>query len=183
VAPTNERGRDAGDRPRAAPRATTASRRPERDPLGALAFRGAVIGLVAGSVVGLVRYGDELAAPVVVAMGAMFVGCLIGTLIGLALMAIAGRRRRRARGAARREREPIASRFADDLDGRGERASEVLTADGAAPAPARVPAPAGVRVARDPQEALVPAGWYPDPAGSPRRRWWDGRYWTDRLAD
>jgi len=23
------------------------------------------------------------------------------------------------------------------------------------------------------------AGWYPDPAGGPLSRWWDGRQWTD----
>jgi hypothetical protein len=28
----------------------------------------------------------------------------------------------------------------------------------------------------------VPAGWYPDPAGSTGRRWWDGSAWTERLA-
>ncbi|MDO7882351.1 DUF2510 domain-containing protein [Antiquaquibacter soli] len=26
---------------------------------------------------------------------------------------------------------------------------------------------------------LPPAGWYPDPAGTPRARWWDGTAWTD----
>ena len=24
----------------------------------------------------------------------------------------------------------------------------------------------------------VPAGWYPDPAGSPQQRWWDGSHWS-----
>jgi hypothetical protein len=29
--------------------------------------------------------------------------------------------------------------------------------------------------------AVVPAGWYPDPAGSPDARWWDGLRWTSEL--
>lgn len=28
-----------------------------------------------------------------------------------------------------------------------------------------------------------PPGWYADPMGSPRQRWWDGSRWTDDLHD
>lgn len=28
-----------------------------------------------------------------------------------------------------------------------------------------------------------PPGWYSDPMGSPRQRWWDGTRWTDDLHD
>jgi hypothetical protein len=29
----------------------------------------------------------------------------------------------------------------------------------------------------------IAAGWYPDPAGLPQLRWWDGRMWTRQTAD
>jgi hypothetical protein len=29
----------------------------------------------------------------------------------------------------------------------------------------------------------APAGWYPDPSGQRRRRYWDGVRWTDHLTD
>jgi len=35
----------------------------------------------------------------------------------------------------------------------------------------------------NPTTPATPAGWYPDPAGTPRSRWWDGTQWTDNFAD
>src|SRR5205823_10826975 len=29
----------------------------------------------------------------------------------------------------------------------------------------------------------TPAGWYPDPTGGHQHRYWDGRTWTDQIAD
>ncbi|MGX9297425.1 DUF2510 domain-containing protein [Tsukamurella paurometabola] len=30
---------------------------------------------------------------------------------------------------------------------------------------------------------VAPAGWYPDPEGAARMRWWNGTKWTRRFAD
>jgi len=32
-------------------------------------------------------------------------------------------------------------------------------------------------------QGLPPPGWYPDPAGGPGVRWWDGTRWADRAAE
>jgi len=34
-----------------------------------------------------------------------------------------------------------------------------------------------------PSTPTTPAGWYPDPAGTPRSRWWDGTQWTENYHD
>lgn len=36
----------------------------------------------------------------------------------------------------------------------------------------------GVLPVSETQSRLPPAGWYPDPAGAPQKRWWDGTGWT-----
>ena len=35
----------------------------------------------------------------------------------------------------------------------------------------------------DQQQPTAPAGWHPDPAGTPRLRWWDGMQWTEHFTD
>jgi hypothetical protein len=35
----------------------------------------------------------------------------------------------------------------------------------------------------DTQGPAIPAGWYADPSGAPRVRWWDGAQWTERYRD
>ena len=49
------------------------------------------------------------------------------------------------------------------------------------PPDARPGGPAGPAPA--PAQSLPPPGWHPDPSGRHWWRWWDGRGWTDHVAD
>lgn len=49
----------------------------------------------------------------------------------------------------------------------------------ASPYPAAPPEP----LPPSPPPGLPPAGWNPDPSGRHWWRWWDGRGWTDHVAD
>lgn len=45
------------------------------------------------------------------------------------------------------------------------------------------PRPAAAAVPEPPRQALPPPGWHPDPSGRHWWRWWDGRGWTEHVAD
>ena len=51
-------------------------------------------------------------------------------------------------------------------------------ADWKLPERAPGPEPAVVPVAVEESGPLVPAGWYPDPAGSGAKRYWNGEQWN-----
>jgi hypothetical protein len=62
------------------------------------------------------------------------------------------------------------------------------TAPGAPATPTVTPGPAPTPVpeptAPDPEPtAAAPAGWFPDPSGTHRLRYWDGQTWTEHIAD
>jgi hypothetical protein len=48
--------------------------------------------------------------------------------------------------------------------------------------PPRGQAPTPVGANHGGSQGHAAPGWYPDPAGGPRPRWWDGRGWTDQLG-
>jgi hypothetical protein len=50
-----------------------------------------------------------------------------------------------------------------------------------ASAPGPPPAPGSFALTDSPPP-VPPAGWYPDPAGGPARRYWDGARWTEQTT-
>jgi hypothetical protein len=59
-------------------------------------------------------------------------------------------------------------------------AAGIIGALGPEPAATQpVAAAAGAQERTRPTAALAPAGWYPDPSGQARERYWDGQSWTE----
>jgi uncharacterized protein DUF2510 len=135
-------------------------------------FLGGAIGLIAGVLIGVLLRDTSPAGPSVTAV----IGLVAGAFAGAAMML--GREqaeeRVRARAKARaRERER----------GRGREQSmrERKARETAAPIRPAEPKPVARRAGAD-DDFLVPPGFYPDPDGSERQRWWDGAKWTARRA-
>jgi hypothetical protein len=62
-------------------------------------------------------------------------------------------------------------------------ATLVPVATTAAPATAALSIPTGQPESKPAPEASGPvAGWYPDPKGEARLRYWDGKDWTENTA-
>ena len=59
-----------------------------------------------------------------------------------------------------------------------EMASGISAQAGSSPDPVASPLPSRVST---PDPAMPPAGWYPDPAGTLGRRFWDGQAWTEAV--
>ena len=59
-----------------------------------------------------------------------------------------------------------------------EVASGVSSGSGPIPEPVTPPLPSP---SSTPDQAMPPPGWYPDPAGTLGRRFWDGHAWTDAV--
>lgn len=84
------------------------------------------------------------------------------------------------------------------LPGRNATMGAVTSTSSPATAPAAAPASTGTSTPpqdamrrgatptappEPPGSALPPPGWHPDPSGRHWWRWWDGRGWTDHVAD
>jgi hypothetical protein len=116
------------------------------------AFLGGAIGLVVGVALGQLFWGSALAGPSIAAVIGLAVGACVGVLL-------AGER------PQRRERPAVAA-----PKPRAERA------------PVATPVREAPRAAAGDDDFLVPPGFYPDPAGGARSRWWDGARWTAKRA-
>jgi hypothetical protein len=155
-----QRRREVLERARNRRRRLAAER--EQQPLRRAMFLGGAIGLGLGVVLGALFWDTDRAGPSIVTVVAVIIGTAVGSALGLE-HAHAGERSK-ARAQARLRDEERARRRAETQ--RERRAREVVAAPSL----------------RGDDDFLVPPGFYPDPDGSDRRRWWDGVKWTSRRA-
>ena len=134
----------------------------EQQPLRRAMFLGGAIGLGVGIVLGALFWDTDRAGPSIVAVAAVVIGTAVGAALGLE-HEHAGERRKAREEARTRDEER--ARHREEAQ-RERRARKIA----AAPSP------------RGDDDFLVPPGFYPDPDGSDRRRWWDGVKWTSKRA-
>lgn len=152
----------------------------ERDqqPLRRALFLGGAIGLAVGVVLGQLLWVKDLAGPSIAAV----IGCAIGAGVGAARIL---ERAHAAERAHAHKREEERARRREEAR-RERRARKAVKAPRLLAAPAPVVQPASEPEAAVPappdDDFLVPPGFYPDPAGGQRDRWWDGQKWTEKRA-
>jgi hypothetical protein len=147
-------------------------------------FLGGAIGLVAGVVLGQLLWDGALAGPSIAAV----IGLAAGACAGAAVMLGREQAEQRVQDCAEaRAREEERARRRDEA--RRERkarpavAAPKLVAERAPViTPGCEPAVADPEPAAADEDFLVPPGFYPDPDGGERARWWDGSKWTARGA-
>jgi Protein of unknown function (DUF2510) len=155
-----QRRRDVLERARDRRRRLAAAR--EQQPLRRAMFLGGAIGLGVGVVLGALS-GTRI-GPVPRSSRSSPSSSERPSALGWALEHAHAGERRKAREEARARDEERARRRAEAQ--RERRARRVVAAPSL----------------RGDDDFLVPPGFYPDPDGSDRRRWWDGVKWTSKRA-
>ena len=153
----------------------------EQQPLRRAMFLGGAVGLGIGVLLGALFWDTDRAGPSIVTVVAVVIGTAVGALLG-PHHAHAGERKKAREEARGRDEERARRR---DEAQRERRARKVV----AAPSLRAEPEPKGKDPPSTPppqtsqnDDFLVPPGFYPDPDGSGRRRWWDGVKWTAKRA-
>jgi hypothetical protein len=166
-----ERRREVLERARDRRRCLAAER--EQQPLRRVMFLGGAIGLAVGVVLGALFWDTDRAAPSIVTIVAVVIGTAVGAALGLEHAHAVERKRARAREDERARRREGARR-----ERRGGKVVATPSPSGEPENPPPTPPPE----TSDGDDFLVPPGFYPDPDGSGRRRWWDGVKWTAKRA-
>jgi hypothetical protein len=147
----------------------------EQQPLRKALCVGGTIGVVVGLVLGQLFFVSELAGPAISAVLGLALGVLGGAGFVYQREWAAEQEVRRADAQARaeervRRREEARRERREKKDGKRLGAAAVVEA-------------AAIEADElDDDEFIVPPGFYPDPGGGSKHRYWDGASWTDELA-